>query len=79
MPDPHIADIWRRSRNSTRPARPWIAQVDGARLREARIKRGLSHRKLAADSGVSPRTMSRLENQPAGSCHRATLYRIAAA
>lgn len=78
MPDPFLAGMSRRSRNSTRPDRYWIATVDGTRLREARIERGLSRDKLAADAGVSLTTMARLEGQRVATCHRATLYRIAA-
>lgn len=78
MPDPNLAGMSRRSRSSTRPERHWITVLDGARLREARIERGLSRDKLAAEAGVSLRTMARLESQRAASCHRATLYRIAA-
>lgn len=78
MADPNLAGISRRSRNSTRPDRHWITTLDGTRLREARIERGLSRDQLAAEAGVSPSTMARLEGQRAASCHRATLYRIAA-
>jgi anti-sigma regulatory factor (Ser/Thr protein kinase)/DNA-binding XRE family transcriptional regulator len=68
----------RRSRSSTQPDRYWITMLDGTRLREARIKRGLSRDKLAAEAGVSMRTVARLESERTASCHRATLYRIAA-
>lgn len=78
MADPNLAGVPRRSRSSTRPNRYWIATLDGTRLREARIERGLSRDKLAAEAGVSPSTMARLEGQRIASCHRATLYRIAA-
>jgi len=78
VPDPNPAGMSRRSRNSTRPDRHWITTLDGTRLREARIERGLSRNKLAAEAGVSPSTMARLESQRAASCHRTTLYRIAA-
>lgn len=76
--DPNLAGMSRRSRNSTRPDRYWITTLDGTRLREARIERGLSRDKLAAEAGVSLTTMTRLEGERAASCHRATLYRIAA-
>jgi anti-sigma regulatory factor (Ser/Thr protein kinase)/DNA-binding XRE family transcriptional regulator len=78
MPDPNLAGISRRSRGSTRPQRYWITTLDGGRLRQARIERGLSRDELAAGAGVSVRTMARLEGQRQVSCHRATLYRIAA-
>jgi len=78
MPDPNLAGMSGRSRKSTRPARHWIVTLDSARLRQARTERGLSRDKLAAEAGVSRRTMARLESGPAASCHRATLYRIAA-
>lgn len=78
VPDPNLAGMPRRSRSSIRPDRYWITTLDGNRLREARIERGLSRDKLAAEAGVSPSTMARLEGQPTASCHRATLYRIAA-
>ena len=78
VPDPNLAGMSRRSLSSTRPDRYWITTVDGARLREARIERGLSRDKFASDAGVSLSTMARLETQRAASCHRATLYRIAA-
>lgn len=78
MPDSNLAGMPMRSRSSTRPDRYWIATLDGTRLREVRIERGLSRDKLAAEAGVSPATMARLEGQRIVSCHRATLYRIAA-
>jgi anti-sigma regulatory factor (Ser/Thr protein kinase)/DNA-binding XRE family transcriptional regulator len=78
VPDPNLAGISRRSRSSIRPARYWIKTVDGYRLREARIERGLSIGKLAAEAGLSVWTIARLEGGPKVSCHRATLYRIAA-
>ena len=78
MLDPYLAGISRRSRNSTRPSRYWITTVDGSRLREARLERGLSRGRLAAEAGISVRTMARLESQEIVSCHRATLHRIAA-
>jgi len=78
VPDPNLAGISRRSRSSTRPDRYWITTLDGTRLREARIERGLSRDKLAAEAGLSPSTLARLESQRTASCHRATLYRIAA-
>jgi serine/threonine-protein kinase RsbW len=78
VPDPNLAGVSRRSRSSIRPDRYWLATLDGTRLREARIERGLSRDKLAADAGVSLSTMARLESQRVASCHRATLYRIAA-
>lgn len=78
MPDPNLAGMPRRSRSSTQPDRHWITTLNGTRLREARIERGLSRNELAAEAGVSLSTMARLESQRAASCHRATLYRIAA-
>jgi anti-sigma regulatory factor (Ser/Thr protein kinase)/DNA-binding XRE family transcriptional regulator len=78
VPDPNLAGMPRRSSSSTRPDRYWITTLDGTRLREARIERGLSRDKLAAEAGVSLTTMARLEGQRAAPCHRATLYRIAA-
>jgi serine/threonine-protein kinase RsbW len=78
VPDPNLAGMPKRSRSSTGPGRYWIATLDGTRLREARIERGLSRDKLAAEAGVSLATMARLEGRRIVSCHRATLYRIAA-
>lgn len=78
MADPNLAGMSRRIRGSIRPDRYWITTLDGTRLREARVERGLTRDKLAAEAGVSPSTMARLESQRTASCHRATLYRIAA-
>src|SRR5215472_16112454 len=78
MADPYLAGISARSRNSTRPGRYWITTLDGSRLREARMERGLSRDELTAGAGVSLATMARLEGQRMVSCHRATLHRIAA-
>ncbi len=78
MPDPNLVGISRRSRNSIRPGRFWIKTVDGYRLREARIERGLSIGKLADEACLSVWTIARLESGSKVSCHRATLYRIAA-
>src|SRR5260370_16209229 len=77
MADPNLAEIWRRSRNSVRRDRYWIITLDGTRLREARIERGLSRDELAEEAGVSLATVGWLERQHVASCHRATLYRIA--
>lgn len=77
MADPNLAGIWKRSRRSIRPDRYWIVTLDGTRLREARIERGLSRDELATEAGVSLATMLWLERQRVASCHRATLYRIA--
>jgi serine/threonine-protein kinase RsbW len=79
VPDPNLEGISRRSRSSTRPGSYWVTAVDGFKLQEARSERGLSRNKLASEAGVSVRTMARLEKGQAASCHRATLYRIAAA
>lgn len=79
MADPNLAGMPRRSRNSVRAARYWLAVLHGPRLREARVARGLSPGELAAGAGLSLRTVTRLEGAGSASCQRATLYRIAGA
>src|SRR5260370_41617938 len=54
MADPNLAEIWRRSRTSVRPDRYWIITLDGTRLREARIERGLSRDDLAEEAAGGP-------------------------
>lgn len=78
VPEPNLADVSRPSRSSTRPDRYRMTVLDGTRLREARIERGLSRDKLASEAGVSIGTVARLESERTASCDRATLHRIAA-
>jgi len=52
VPDANLAGMSRRSRNSTRPDRYWIITLDGIRLQEARMERGLSRGKLAGFGDV---------------------------
>jgi predicted transcriptional regulator len=55
--------MWMRSSRSVRPARYWMSVLNGGRLREARVARGLSRGELAAVAKVSVSTMARLEAQ----------------
>jgi transcriptional regulator with XRE-family HTH domain len=50
----------------------------GARLRELREERFLSHRELAQKAGVSPTTVLRIENDE-GDTQRRTVRKLAAA
>jgi transcriptional regulator with XRE-family HTH domain len=50
----------------------------GARLRELREERFLSHRELAQRAGVSPTTVLRIENDE-GDTQRRTVRKLAAA
>jgi transcriptional regulator with XRE-family HTH domain len=50
----------------------------GARLRELREERFLSHRELAQRAGVSPTTVLRIENNE-GDTQRRTVRKLAAA
>src|SRR5260370_42648999 len=76
MADPNLAEIWRRSRTSVRPDRYWIITLDGTRLREARIERGLSRHELAEEAGAGVATVGWLERQHGGPCHPAPRYRL---
>ncbi len=63
---------------TTRPAQQWLTVADGARLRQLRHDRGLSQEQLAAQAGISPGTVARLERQPRASCRGRTVARLAA-
>ena len=57
----------------------WTAVIDGQRLRELRRQQALSQIELVRLAGVSVRTVSKLERQPAACCRSRTLARLAAA
>jgi serine/threonine-protein kinase RsbW len=59
--------------------RRWLVLLDGAILRSARQKAGLSQERLAAESGISATTIGRLERQARPRCHFRTRNLIAAA
>jgi transcriptional regulator with XRE-family HTH domain len=56
---------------------PTVVKI-GARLRELREERFLSHRELAQKAGVSPTTVLRIENDE-GDTQRRTVRKLAAA
>jgi DNA-binding XRE family transcriptional regulator len=56
-----------------------IVTLDGARLRLARKRAGLSQKELAAESGISAATVGKLERQPRARCHFRTRALIATA
>jgi transcriptional regulator with XRE-family HTH domain len=56
--------------------RPTVVKI-GARLRELREERFLSHRELAQRAGVSPTTVLRIENDE-GDTQRRTVRKLAA-
>ncbi len=62
-----------------RPARLWMATLDGKRLRQLRRERGLSQEQLADRAGVSLTTVARLERQIEAPCRGWTVARLAAA
>ncbi len=53
--------------------------MDGRRLRQLRLERGLSQERLAYEAGVDMSTVSKLERQPRTRCRRQTLARLAEA
>jgi anti-sigma regulatory factor (Ser/Thr protein kinase) len=57
----------------------WIVVLDGARLRRARARAGLTQWRLAAESTVGLATIRRLEAQPRPHCHFRTRARLAMA
>jgi DNA-binding XRE family transcriptional regulator len=59
--------------SAERPARPWIAVVDGARLRRVRREHSLSQEQLSWAAGVSITTIAELEREPRSSCTKRTL------
>ena len=70
---PRRSAVPRPAFRAERPARPWIAVVDGARLRRVRREHGLSQERLAWAAGVSITTIAKLEREPRSSCTRRTL------
>lgn len=58
-------------------ARPELAVIDGARLRELRHQHGLSQERLAWKAGLDTTTIARLERGPRGGCRSRTLHLIA--
>lgn len=57
----------------------WLTTFDGTRLRQRRLERGLSQDRLAFRSGVSLKTIQRVEKLSAATCHFRTLQRLARA
>jgi ribosome-binding protein aMBF1 (putative translation factor) len=57
----------------------WTIAIDGRRLREARLQRGLSQEDLADRARVSVTTVARLERHQGLLCRSWTLGRLAAA
>jgi serine/threonine-protein kinase RsbW len=57
----------------------WIVVLDGARLRCARARAGLTRKRLAAESSVGLSTIGRLEGQARSHCHFRTRARLAMA
>jgi transcriptional regulator with XRE-family HTH domain len=57
----------------------WLTVVDGDRLRQLRRQHHLSQEQLAANAGISPATVARLERHSSASCRSRTLARLAAA
>jgi len=57
----------------------WLVTFDGTGLRKRRLERGLSQDRLAFRSGVSLKTVQRVEKLPAASCRVAALRHLAAA
>lgn len=57
----------------------WLVTFDGTRLRKRRLERGLSQDRLAFRSGVSLKTIQRVEKLPAASCRASTLRQLATA
>ena len=55
-----------------------MPQIDGAKLRDLREARFLSHRELADMAGVSPTTVLNLENEQ-GEPQRRTIRKLAGA
>ncbi|MGH3219438.1 MAG: helix-turn-helix domain-containing protein [Streptosporangiaceae bacterium] len=78
----HLGQIRLVNMTDTRPTGHgdrWRAIVDGQRLRELRLQRGLSQVELAQLAEVSPYTVSKLERQQTTACRSRTLARLAAA
>ena len=72
-------DRARRGTQSTRPAPPHTFMLDGHRLRQLRVKRGLSQEELADQAAISLTTVARLERQRRAPCRGWTLGRLARA
>ena len=60
-------------------AQRWITVIDGQRLRELRLQRGLAQEELASLASVSLTTVARLERHHESNCRTWTLARIAVA
>jgi serine/threonine-protein kinase RsbW len=59
--------------------RPWVVTLDGGRLRQARVRTGLTQGKLAQEAGVALATIGKLERQDRARCHFRTRARLATA
>lgn len=70
---PRRSAVPRPAFRAERPARPWIAVVDGAQLRRVRREHGLSQERLAWAAGVSITTITKLEREPRSACTKRTL------
>lgn len=62
-----------------RPTSPHTFILDGHRLRQLRVKRGLSEEELADQAAISPTTVARLERQRRAPYGGWTLGRLARA
>jgi DNA-binding XRE family transcriptional regulator len=60
-------------------AQPWTTPIDSRRLRELRLRHGLSQERLADAAGISLTTVARLERHPLSLCHFRTRWRLAGA
>jgi DNA-binding XRE family transcriptional regulator len=82
-PRPTVAasggDVGGREMDRPWPAHRWTTVIDGERLREMRLERGLSQEQLAHLARISLSTMARLESQERSPCRSWTLGRLAAA
>lgn len=67
------------SNDRVRPFPYWMATFDGRLLRQRRLERSLSQERLSYRSGVSLRTIQRVEKLSAATCHFGTLQRLARA
>lgn len=79
LPNGHQDHASPSDNGSVRPFPYWTIAFDGRRLRQRRRERDLSQERLSHRSGVSLRTIQRVEQLPVASCHRRTLHRLASA
>jgi anti-sigma regulatory factor (Ser/Thr protein kinase)/DNA-binding XRE family transcriptional regulator len=60
-------------------SQPWLLTLDGGRLRQARIRAGLTQGNLAREARVGLSTIGKLERQDRPRCHFQTRARLATA